>query len=80
MPECDCILAQAVVHLAEAPKSIRVYAGYNKAKALVKKSEAYPVPLHIRNAPTKLLKELGYGKEYMYNPGFAHPVHQTYLP
>lgn len=48
MPECDCILAQAVVHLAEAPKSIRVYAGYNKAKALVRKAEAYPVPLHIR--------------------------------
>ena len=48
MPECDCILAQAVVHLAEAPKSIRVYAGYNKAKALVRKEEAYPVPLHIR--------------------------------
>lgn len=80
MPECDCILAHCIVYLAEAPKSIRTYAGYGKAKALVKEEQAYPVPLHIRNAPTKLMKSLGYGKEYLYEPSFAHPVHQTFLP
>ncbi|GAA6015691.1 hypothetical protein JCM11491_002446, partial [Sporobolomyces phaffii] len=64
MPECDCILAQVVVALAEAPKSIRTYAAYKAAKALVRDSENYPVPLHIRNAPTRLMKDLGYGREY----------------
>ncbi|GAA5864933.1 hypothetical protein JCM3774_003913 [Rhodotorula dairenensis] len=80
MPECDCILAQVVVMLAESPKSVRVYKGYNAAKALVRDSEAYPVPLHIRNAPTGLMKQLGYGRDYRYEPGYAHPVHQTFLP
>lgn len=80
MPECDCILAHCVVYLAEAPKSIRVYKAYGKAKALVNQEQAYPVPLHIRNAPTKLMKTLGYGKEYLYEPSFAHPVHQTFMP
>lgn len=80
MPECDCILAQCIVHLAEAPKSVRSYAAYNKAKALVNAEQAYPVPLHIRNAPTRLMKSLGYGKEYLYEPSFAHPVHQTFMP
>ncbi|BGP49432.1 DNA-dependent ATPase mgs1 [Rhodotorula kratochvilovae] len=80
MPECDCILAQVVVMLAESPKSVRTYKAYNAAKALVKKGEQYPVPLHIRNAPTGLMKQLGYGKEYRYNPGFAHPVYQPFLP
>lgn len=50
--------------LAESPKSVRVYKGYNAAKALVRDSEAYPVPLHIRNAPTGLMKQLGYGRDY----------------
>lgn len=80
MPECDCILAHCIVYLAEAPKSIRTYQAYGKAKALVKEEQAYPVPLHIRNAPTKLMKSLGYGKEYLYEPSFAHPVHQTFMP
>lgn len=80
MPECDTILAQVVVHLAEAPKSTRVYAAYNSAKRLVASEPNYPVPLHIRNAPTRLMKELDYGKEYLYEPSFAHPVHQTFLP
>lgn len=65
MPECDCILAQCAVHLAEAPKSVRVYKAYNAAKALVNNERAYPIPLHIRNAPTRLMKDLGYGKEYL---------------
>jgi putative ATPase len=80
MPECDCILAQCIVYLAEAPKSVRSYQAYGKAKALVNAEQAYPVPLHIRNAPTKLMKSLGYGKEYLYEPAFAHPVHQTFMP
>ncbi|GAA5992891.1 hypothetical protein JCM10908_001393 [Rhodotorula pacifica] len=80
MPECDCILAQIVVMLAESPKSVRVYKAYNAAKALVRDSEAYPVPLHIRNAPTGLMKQLGYGRDYRYEPGYAHPVHQTFFP
>ncbi|KAI5475785.1 Werner helicase interacting protein 1 [Pseudohyphozyma bogoriensis] len=80
MPECDCILAQVVVMLAESPKSVRSYKAYNAAKALVDREENYPVPLHIRNAPTGLMKSLGYGKDYLYNPSYAHPVPQTYLP
>ncbi|GAA5849116.1 hypothetical protein JCM8547_006453 [Rhodosporidiobolus lusitaniae] len=80
MPECDCILAQTVVMLAESPKSVRTYKAYGKAKALVKEVEAFPVPLHIRNAPTGLMKSLGYGRDYRYNPGYAHPVFQPYLP
>ncbi|GAA5833123.1 hypothetical protein JCM5353_004241 [Sporobolomyces roseus] len=80
MPECDCILAQVVVALAESPKSIRCYKAYKAAKSLVKDTENYPVPLHIRNAPTGLMKKLGYGRDYRYDPGFAHPVYQPFLP
>ncbi|GAA5941708.1 hypothetical protein JCM3775_003643 [Rhodotorula graminis] len=80
MPECDCILAQVVVMLAESPKSVRVYNAYNAAKALVKRSDQFPIPLHIRNAPTGLMKQLGFGKEYLYEPAYAHPVFQTFLP
>ncbi|GAA5926622.1 ssDNA-dependent ATPase MGS1 [Sporobolomyces koalae] len=80
MPECDCILAQVVVALAESPKSIRTYAAYKAAKSLVRDTENYPVPLHIRNAPTGLMKQLGYGRDYRYNPSFAHPVYQPFLP
>ena len=68
MPECDVILAQAVAYLARAPKSTSVYNAYKKAKMLCKEAPADPVPLHIRNAPTGLMKELGYGKNYTYNP------------
>lgn len=80
MPECDCILAHCIVYLAEAPKSIRVYQAYGMAKSLVNSEQAYPVPIHIRNAPTKLMKNLGYGKEYVYEPSYAHPVYQEFLP
>lgn len=68
MPECDVILAQAVAYLARAPKSTAVYSAYKAAKLLCKEAPADPVPLHIRNAPTGLMKELGYGKNYTYNP------------
>ena len=80
LPECGENLAQCVVFLAESPKSTRSYRAWKKAKALVKGGYNHPVPLHIRNAPTKLMKDIGYGKEYRYEPRFAHPVHQEFLP
>jgi putative ATPase len=66
MPEGRIILGQAVIYLATAPKSNASYAGINAALAEVRSSGALPVPLHIRNAPTKLMKESGYGKGYQY--------------
>ena len=76
------ILAQAAVYLARAPKSVEVYNAYNEAKKFVNEwvGPQPSVPLHIRNAPTKLMKQLGYGAGYKYNPAFDGPVEQTYLP
>lgn len=67
LPECDLSLAEAVVYLCNAPKDNKLYVSMNKMKDLVKKSGSLPVPLHLRNAPTKLMKELGYGKGYVYD-------------
>jgi putative ATPase len=69
-PEGGLALAQAVVYLALAPKSNAVYVAYNTVRADIEATAAQPVPLHLRNAPTKLMKELDYGKEYQY----AHDV------
>ncbi|HEV2709402.1 MAG TPA: replication-associated recombination protein A [Edaphobacter sp.] len=69
-PEGGLALAQAVVYLALAPKSNAVYVAYGAVKADIETTAAEPVPLHLRNAPTKLMKELDYGKEYQY----AHDV------
>ena len=69
-PEGELALAQAVVYLALAPKSNAVYVAFAEAMADVNATGAQPVPLHLRNAPTRLMKELGYGKEYQY----AHDV------
>jgi putative ATPase len=69
-PEGDLALAQAVVYLALAPKSNAVYTAYNAVLADIESRPAEPVPLHLRNAPTKLMKELDYGKDYQY----AHDV------
>jgi putative ATPase len=66
MPEGNTALAQAVVYLATAPKSNAVYEAYNRASEDVHASVAEPVPLHLRNAPTRLMKELDYGKGYRY--------------
>jgi putative ATPase len=66
MPECELALAQAVVYLTLAPKSNALYTGYGVAKRLVAERPPYPVPLAIRNAPTRLMKELGYGEGYVY--------------
>lgn len=65
-PEGELALAQAVVYLACAPKSNAVYKAYNNAKAIAKEYGSLDVPLHLRNAPTKLMKKLGYGEEYRY--------------
>lgn len=79
-PECNVILAQAVVYMAKCKKSNELYVGYNKAKDDIIKFGNLPVPLHIRNAPTKLMKNLGYGKNYKYSPDYDYKEDQTYLP
>jgi putative ATPase len=81
-PEGELALAQCVVYLAVAPKSNAVYQAFNEAKAFIRKDGTRPVPLHLRNAPTKLMKELDYGKNYRYahdeEDGFA--AGENYLP
>jgi putative ATPase len=69
-PEGELALAEAVVYLALAPKSNAVYTAYGAVQADIEATAAEPVPLHLRNAPTKLMKELDYGKGYQY----AHDV------
>ena len=80
-PEGDLALAQAAVYLATAPKSNSVYQAWNTVKQMVREKGALPVPLHIRNAPTGLMKDLGYGKGYRYAHDFkdGYAV-QNYLP
>jgi putative ATPase len=80
-PEGELALAQCVTYLATAPKSNAVYVGFGEAQADVTSAPAEPVPLHIRNAPTSLMKDLGYGEGYKYAHDYegAH-VEQTYLP
>ncbi len=81
-PEGELALAECVVYLAVAPKSNAVYKAFNAARAFVKQDVTRPVPLHLRNAPTKLMKELDYGKGYRYahdeEGGFA--AGERYLP
>ena len=81
-PEGELALAQCVVYLAVAPKSNAVYRAFNEARALVKKDGSRPVPMHLRNAPTKLMKQLDYGKGYRYahdeEDGFA--AGENYFP
>ncbi len=81
LPEAQINLAQAVVYLAKAPKSNASYMALLSAKEDVKKTLNLPVPLHLRNAPTKLMKGLGYGKDYKYPHDYSHSkVKQEYLP
>jgi putative ATPase len=80
-PEGELALAQAVLYLATAPKSNRVYTAYLKVLEDIEKTGALPVPLHIRNAPTRLMRELGYGKGYKYAHEFPDAVvDQNHLP
>jgi putative ATPase len=79
LPECKVHLAQLVVYLAKSPKSVAAYLAYDVAKLEVQTSGSLPVPLHIRNAPTGLMKDLGYGKDYKYTP-LEDSSQQEYLP
>ncbi len=68
--------------MSRAPKSVEVYEAYKRAKDSVMnhKGPLPSVPLHLRSAPTKLMKDLGFGKGYKYQPDYSEPVKQTYLP
>ena len=81
-PEGELTLAQAVVYLAVAPKSNAVYKAFNAARALVASDGTRPVPLHLRNAPTSLMKGLGYGREYRYahDEAGAFAAGESYWP
>lgn len=81
-PEGELALAQATLYLASAPKSNAVYAAFHAAKALVKSQGSLAVPLHLRNAPTALMKALDYGKAYRYphDEPHAYAAGETYLP
>ena len=81
-PEGELALAEAVIYLAVAPKSNAVYAAYNAARDFVVKDGTRPVPLHIRNAPTRLMKDLGYGKSYRYahDEEGGYSAGQRYFP
>lgn len=80
MPECNVILAQVVVYMSKCKKSNELYTAYGKAAKDVREYGNLGVPLHIRNAPTKLMKELGYGKDYKYSPNFNYQEKQEYFP
>ncbi len=81
-PEGELALAQAVMYLAIAPKSNAGYVAYNEANAFIKKDKSREVPVHLRNAPTKLMKELGHGKAYRYahDEPEGYAAGETYLP
>jgi putative ATPase len=80
-PESRIILSQCVLYLATSPKGNAAYQAINEAQALVKQTGDLNVPLHLRNAPTKLMKEIGYGKEYQYAHNFeGNFVTQEFMP
>ena len=80
-PECRIILSQTAVYLATSPKSNSTYLAINKALELVEQTGDLPVPLQIRNAPTSLMKQMGYGRDYLYSHDFAgHFVQQQFMP
>src|SRR5476651_1526763 len=81
-PEGDLALGQAVVYLAIAAKSNAGYKAFNQAMAFVKKDKSCEVPVHLRNAPTKLMKELGHGKAYRYahDEPYGYAAGENYFP
>ena len=81
-PEGELALAEAIVYLAVAPKSNAIYKAYSAARAFVSKDRSRPVPEHLRNAPTKLMKDLGFGSEYRYahDEPEAYAAGENYLP
>ena len=81
MPEANLALAQAVVYLATAPKSNALYSAYSAVREDVERTRADPVPLHLRNAPTPLMRKIGYGKGYRYAHDYeGAQVDQQHLP
>jgi len=81
-PEGELAIAQAVVYLACAPKSNAVYNAFNQVRADVRNQPAFDVPIHLRNAPTKLMKNMDYGAEYRYahDEPNAYAAGENYLP
>ena len=80
-PESRILLSQCAIYLSTSPKSNASYMAINQAQQLVKQTGDLPVPIHLRNAPTKLMKELGYGEEYKYSHDFANNfAEQEFLP
>jgi len=81
-PEGELALAEAVVYLAVAPKSNAVYKAFNEVRAFIKQDQSRPVPVHLRNAPTRLMKELGHGRAYRYahDEPNAYAAGEHYLP
>ena len=81
-PEGELALAEAVIYMAIAPKSNAIYVAYNAARSFIAKDKSRPVPEHLRNAPTKLMKELGFGSEYRYahDEPEAYAAGENYLP
>jgi putative ATPase len=81
MPEGNLALAEAAVYMATAPKSNSLYTAYSRVQHEIKHGSNEPVPLHLRNAVTNLMKDLGYGKGYKYAHNFeGHFVEQQHLP
>lgn len=81
MPESRIILSETAIYLATSPKSNASYLAIGKAQALVRETGNLPIPLHLRNAPTKLMKDLGYKKDYLYSHDYpGNFVDQQYLP
>ena len=81
MPEARIILSEVTIYLATSVKSNSAYLAINRATETVRQTGALPVPLHLRNAPTKLMKDLGYGSDYKYPHNYPkHFVYQQYLP
>ncbi|SSX98641.1 recombination factor protein RarA [Actinobacillus ureae] len=80
--EGERAIAQAIIYLAVAPKSNAVYNAFNQAKQLAKEAKDYDVPEHLRNAPTQLMKSLGYGAEYRYahHESNAYTAGENYFP
>jgi len=80
-PEGELAIAEACIFLATAPKSNRAYRAWNAARDAAAEHPAEPVPLHVRNAPTRLMREIGYGRGYRYDHDEGgHAAGQTYLP
>jgi len=79
-PECSVHLAQAVIYCAKSTKSNLLYRAYGEAAKDAQNTSYFGVPLHLRNASTDFMKNIGYGKDYKYNPDFEGEVEQDYLP